>query len=62
MTEQATGVLPDLFTTKDRCDRCGAQAKLLALLTSGPLLFCLHHAKKYHAALEAAGAAMESEA
>ena len=29
----------------DRCDRCGAPAKTMAVLTSGSeLLFCNHHA------------------
>lgn len=63
MTEQAveTAALPPMFNTLDRCDRCGAQAKARALLTSGTLLFCGHHANKYGAALFAAGAAIESE-
>lgn len=31
----------------DRCDRCGAQAYVRAVLasTSGELLFCAHHAR-----------------
>jgi len=32
----------------DRCDRCGAQAYVRAvLLNGGELLFCGHHAKEY---------------
>ena len=32
----------------DRCDRCGAQAYVRAvLLSGGELLFCGHHAKEY---------------
>lgn len=32
----------------DRCDRCGAQAYVRAVLISGgELLFCGHHAKEY---------------
>jgi anthranilate phosphoribosyltransferase len=32
----------------DRCDRCGAQAYVRAvLLNGGELLFCAHHAKEY---------------
>lgn len=27
-----------------RCDRCGAKAKFEAILPSGQLLFCAHHA------------------
>jgi hypothetical protein len=62
MTEQATETRADLFTAADRCDRCGAQAKVLALLVAGPLLFCRHHGVEYYDALTAAGAAIESEA
>lgn len=43
-----------LFTTADRCDVCGAQAWVRAHLSSGPLLFCAHHARAYPAALEQA--------
>jgi hypothetical protein len=52
---------PRLFTAADRCDRCGAQAKTVALLVPGILLFCAHHTRAYRAGLEAAGAAIESE-
>ena len=32
----------------DRCDRCGAQAYVRAiLLNGGELLFCAHHGKEY---------------
>jgi anthranilate phosphoribosyltransferase len=32
----------------DRCDRCGAQAYVRAvLLNGGELMFCAHHAKEY---------------
>lgn len=38
------------LTALDRCDRCGAAAKLRAVLPSGgELLFCGHHAR-HHAA------------
>ena len=63
MTEVAAPEVPALlFTAKDRCDRCGAQAKTLALFVAGPLLFCGHHTKQYKQALAAAGAQIESEA
>ena len=29
----------------DRCDRCGAQAKVRAVLGNGELYFCGHHAR-----------------
>ena len=38
---------PEL-TAADRCDRCGAAAKVRAVLPSGgELLFCGHHAKTH---------------
>lgn len=43
---------PEL-TAADRCDRCGAGAKVRALLPSGgELLFCGHHAREYEAKLK----------
>jgi hypothetical protein len=62
MTTTEDMALPDLFTAKDRCDKCGAQAKAVALLTTGILLFCAHHEREYRTALEIAGAQIESEA
>lgn len=35
------------LTAADRCDRCGAQAYLRVVLSSGELLFCAHHAKAH---------------
>jgi hypothetical protein len=35
------------LTAADRCDRCGAQAFVRVVLSSGDLLFCGHHAKTY---------------
>lgn len=61
MTEVAAPEATRLFTTKDRCDRCGAQAKTLALFVAGPLLFCGHHTKAYMHALAYAGAQIETE-
>lgn len=40
------------LTAHDRCDSCGSQAYVRALTEHGELLFCAHHAKKYHAQLE----------
>ncbi|HEX4222724.1 MAG TPA: hypothetical protein VHZ97_10205 [Pseudonocardiaceae bacterium] len=38
---------PDL-TAADRCDRCGAAARVRAVLPSGgELLFCGHHARAH---------------
>ncbi len=35
----------------DRCDRCGAQAFILATGVSGELMFCGHHYHKYEYAI-----------
>jgi hypothetical protein len=36
------------LTATDRCDRCGAAAKVRAVLPSGgELLFCGHHARAH---------------
>ena len=35
----------------DRCDRCGAQAFVLATGVSGDLYFCGHHYNKYEYAI-----------
>jgi hypothetical protein len=35
------------LTNADRCDRCGAQARVRVTLASGELLFCNHHAKEH---------------
>ncbi len=35
------------LNASDRCDRCGAQAFVRVVLSSGDLLFCGHHAKAY---------------
>lgn len=59
MTDTEQAVLPSLFTAKDRCDRCGAQAKMMALMVPGLLLFCAHHGRKYEGDLAAAGAEIE---
>ena len=39
------------LSAADRCDRCGAQARVRAVLASGDLLFCAHHAKAYEPTL-----------
>lgn len=40
-----------MLTALDRCDRCGAQAVLRAVLSSGELVFCGHHARRFEPAL-----------
>jgi hypothetical protein len=44
---------PASLTTADRCDRCGAQARVRVVLTAGDLIFCAHHAKAYDVKLRA---------
>lgn len=39
--EEAT--LPDNLKNSDRCDACGAQAYVSALINGSELLFCSHH-------------------
>lgn len=42
---------PEL-TRSDRCDRCGAAARVRAVLPSGgELLFCAHHARVHEGRL-----------
>jgi hypothetical protein len=52
VTATVTPPAPTL-TAADRCDRCGAQAFVRVVLTSGDLLFCAHHAKAYEDKLRA---------
>lgn len=40
------------FTATERCDRCGAQAFVRAVLVAGDLLFCAHHGREYAGRLE----------
>ena len=46
-----TPTAPATLTHADRCDRCGAQARVRVVLGSGDLLFCAHHAKAYEVKL-----------
>ena len=39
------------LTAQDRCDSCGAAAKVQATFLNGTLLFCGHHAKRNKDAL-----------
>ena len=41
------------LTAADRCDRCGAQARVRVVLVTGDLMFCAHHAKAYDEKLRA---------
>lgn len=51
--------VPPALTERDRCDRCGARAKVRALLrTGGELLFCGHHAHAHGPRLHDIGAVL----
>jgi hypothetical protein len=54
-----TALAPHTFTALDRCDRCGAQAFVRAVLTSGDLLFCAHHGRAYGDILATTALAVE---
>lgn len=42
-----TAIPTTSFLATDRCDACGAQAFVRAVLTAGDLLFCGHHGRAY---------------
>ncbi len=53
MTGTVTPAAPtSTLTAADRCDRCGAQARVRVVLASGDLTFCGHHAKAYEDSLK----------
>ena len=54
MTGTAAPSAPLTLSAADRCDRCGAQARVRVVLASGDLLFCAHHAHAYEDKLKAA--------
>lgn len=35
-----------VLTALDRCDKCGAAAKVVSTFMSGELMFCGHHARE----------------
>ncbi|MFC4944135.1 DUF7455 domain-containing protein [Pseudonocardia sp. GCM10023141] len=49
------------LTAMDRCDRCGAQAKVRVVLAAGELLFCGHHTRKHSEKLAELSADMRWE-
>ncbi|MFA4082341.1 DUF7455 domain-containing protein [Mycobacteroides salmoniphilum] len=58
----ATLTSPEL-TKADRCDRCGAAARVRATLPSGAeLLFCQHHANEHSEKLSALSAVLSISA
>jgi hypothetical protein len=62
MTTTATAVAPLAPLSRlDRCDRCSAAAQLRAILPSGELHFCGHHARQHRAGLLSAGACLSPD-
>ena len=52
---------PEL-TAADRCDRCGAAARVRAVLASGgELLFCGHHAREHETKLRELAAELQKD-
>jgi len=55
-SQAADGSVAKALTAVDRCDRCGAQAYVRALLPSGlELLFCAHHNRRHSHARRRSG-------
>jgi hypothetical protein len=50
----APAARPASLTAADRCDRCGARARVSVRLPAGELLFCGHHSAQHAQALAAA--------
>lgn len=50
-----------LLDSRDRCDRCGAQAYVEVRLSSGSLLFCAHHYGQFEIPLGSLSAAVHDE-
>ena len=58
-----TPPIPMPLTAVDRCDRCGAAAKVRAVLPAGgELLFCRHHYNSHEARLAELSAIVEDSA
>jgi hypothetical protein len=51
MTTAPSVLTRPALTKLDRCDRCPAAARLIALLPAGELMFCGHHAREHRAGL-----------
>jgi hypothetical protein len=52
----------ETLTAADRCDRCGAQAYVRVVLSSGgELLFCAHHGRKHQDKLREVAADITDE-
>ncbi|MGO1434295.1 MAG: DUF7455 domain-containing protein [Canibacter sp.] len=45
----------------DRCDSCGAQAYVRAVVAGSELLFCAHHARKHESKLKEVASSWHDE-
>ena len=64
MTALTLDTLAPELTRQDRCDRCGAQAFVMATIPTADgmeLLFCGHHFRAHELKLVAAGATIQDE-
>ncbi|MBB5801182.1 putative nucleic acid-binding Zn ribbon protein [Saccharothrix ecbatanensis] len=52
MTTALDTITTGLNPVEDRCDRCGARARVRVVLHDGELTFCDHHERRHRAALE----------
>lgn len=59
MTETTAATRP--MSALDRCDSCGAQAYVRAILSGSELLFCAHHANKHEEKLRPMAEAWHDE-
>jgi hypothetical protein len=59
-TETETKVYPEL-SALDRCDICGAQAYIRAILATGELIFCSHHGNEQKDKLSAIAVRWQDE-
>lgn len=58
---EAAAVLEHRLTAMDRCDSCGAQAYIAAVVNGSELLFCAHHGRKYEEKLRAVATSWHDE-
>ncbi|GAY10463.1 hypothetical protein [Pseudonocardia sp. N23] len=49
------------LTRADRCDACGAAARVRVLLPAGELIFCGHHARRHAPRLREIGAELVTD-
>ena len=52
---------PVALSAFDRCDVCGAQARVRVTLVTGELLFCAHHARKNSETIERVAVSVQDE-